>query len=80
LNKKYNIIFMDTIMPKMDGFRATEYIRKFESQNNFEPTFIVGVGKTLDGCEEEKGRMAGMNEFLSRPIDIEKFREIIANK
>jgi len=33
---KYNLIFMDCNMPQMDGYQATEMIRKFIFDNNFE--------------------------------------------
>ncbi len=62
----YDMVFMDCNMPVMDGFEATQKIR-----NDLEMTEILIVALTanaLDG-DKEKCLEAGMNDFVSKPID-----------
>jgi CheY-like chemotaxis protein len=82
---KYDIVFMDHMMPEMDGVEATAAIRAWEAltMNNEK-----GVGRTavpiialtanaVSGMKEmfiEKG----FNDFLAKPIDISKLDEILA--
>ncbi|MDH5559371.1 MAG: response regulator [Deltaproteobacteria bacterium] len=59
----YDVIFMDVMMPVMDGIKATEEIRKF---NKTVP--IVAVTGNVFAEDIEKTKKAGMNDFLSKPI------------
>lgn len=39
----YNVIFMDLIMPILDGYATTQSIRKWEATETNLPTFICGI-------------------------------------
>ncbi len=64
---KYELIFMDLQMPIMDGYRATELIREIDKD-------IPIVALTANAMKEDVQRtsVAGMNEHLNKPIDVEK--------
>ncbi len=65
---RYDGILMDCEMPELDGYRATEFIRKWEEENNIIPITIIAV--TAHALEEfeVKSIKAGMNAFVTKPI------------
>ena len=68
--KPYDVIFMDVQMPVMDGLSATEEIRKHD-QN----VHIIGLSANAFKEDIEVGRKAGMNQYLSKPVTIEKIQK-----
>ncbi len=72
------IILMDCQMPVMDGFEATKAIRHWESAYRQGRTPIVAL--TADAFPEDRARCmdAGMDDFLSKPIDFKKLAAMIA--
>ncbi len=64
----YSLILMDLQMPIMNGFEATERIRK---TNQTIP--ILGLSANIDKEDIAKAKVLGMNNYLSKPIDSEKF-------
>ena len=74
--EKYDIVFMDVQMPKMDGHEATRQIRTFEDKLNVKNTdvrmHIPIVAMTANVFKEdiEKCLAAGMNDHLGKPLDI----------
>lgn len=72
-NKDYNLVLMDIQMPEMDGYMATHKIRQ-ELQN--EVPIIAMTAHALAG-EKEKCISYGMNEYISKPINIEKLYSLL---
>lgn len=72
----YNLILMDIQMPNMDGYQATEAIRKLE---NARLANIPIVAFTANAMEKDKKQAyaAGMNGHLAKPIDVEKMLETL---
>jgi signal transduction histidine kinase len=70
----YDVIFMDMQMPKMDGITATRQIRQDGSQQ----PWIVAL--TANALPEDRQLCfdAGMNEFITKPIQIEDIANIFA--
>lgn len=74
--RKYNLILMDLMMPLMDGLEATREIRNIESVNGGH-TPIVGLTANTYDADREKCLASGMDEFMTKPFDIEVFQCII---
>lgn len=66
----YQLILMDIQMPKLNGREATKIIRETENKNQNIPI----VAMTAHALEEERQKCleVGMNDFLTKPLEIEK--------
>ena len=68
------IILMDVSMPVMNGYQATEEIRRLETKHGRAHTPIVAVtAHTLSG-DEDRCIEAGMDDYLSKPVSIAGLR------
>jgi signal transduction histidine kinase/CheY-like chemotaxis protein/PAS domain-containing protein len=74
---KYDMIFMDVQMPKMDGYEATKQIRKFENENMeslpIEVKRVPIIAMTANVFREdiEKCLAAGMDNHIGKPLALE---------
>jgi len=78
--KKYDLIFMDCLMPKMDGFKATTMLRKLEEENSGGEqahTPIVALTANALHADREKCLAAGMDDYLSKPFSTEQLQAIL---
>ncbi len=69
----YDLVFMDCLMPEMDGFEATREIRHDEKDEKH--TTIVAMTANAMQSYEELCYDAGMDDYLSKPVtrkDLEK--------
>mmetsp|Transcript_13574 Transcript_13574/g.13607 ORF Transcript_13574/g.13607 Transcript_13574/m.13607 type:complete len:90 (+) Transcript_13574:230-499(+) len=71
----YKAIFMDLMMPKMDGYKSTQKIRNIEKENGLNKTLICGMSGDNDA--REKCLRAGMDEFLIKPPQIIELKNIL---
>lgn len=81
--KKYDIVFMDHIMPEMDGIEAVKAIRELEGDYYKE---IPVIALTANAAEEQQKEyiQAGMDGYICKPVSIEeisgKIRKLIPDK
>ncbi|MDQ7821182.1 MAG: response regulator [Candidatus Eremiobacteraeota bacterium] len=69
----YDLILMDVQMPVMSGIEATEMIRR-ELHSDI-PIIALTASAMIE--DEKRCIEAGMNDFLSKPVDIEKLRAMM---
>jgi CheY-like chemotaxis protein len=72
----YDIIFMDHMMPEMDGIEATKAIRALEGEYYRQVPIIALTANALIGMKE-MFLSNGFNDYLSKPIELSKLDEIL---
>ncbi len=73
--QSYDLIFMDCQMPLMNGFDATRAIRSGEIANSEVP--IIALTANMEESVRESCFEAGMNDYLSKPVQCQELREAI---
>lgn len=69
----YPLVFMDVMMPEMDGITATKHIRAKEGK---QPVVIALTANALAG-DREKMLAEGMDDFISKPYKIDDIKKAI---
>ena len=73
---KYNAIFMDHMMPEMDGVEATALIREIGTDYARSVPVIACTANAITGSEQMY-MGEGFQAFLSKPIEVSRLDEII---
>ncbi len=73
----WTAIFMDCHMPEMNGYDATAEIRKIEKSTNAHVPIVAMTANAMVG-DKEKCLHAGMDEYISKPINIEELKEVLS--
>jgi two-component system, cell cycle response regulator len=71
--KQYDIIFLDVMMPGIDGYETCTQIRKKPS---YKHTPIVMVSAKCSPLDEVKGIIAGCTTYLTKPVQNEAFQKL----
>ena len=75
---KYDLIFMDHMMPGMDGVETFQKIRNQKDGKNLNTPVIVLTANAIKGAKEEYDEM-GFDDFLAKPIQPDKLeRQILS--
>ena len=72
---KYDLIVMDLQMPELDGFEASQEIRKLEQEVNQGRVSILALSASVMGEVWNKCESAGMNGYLSKPFETEELQQ-----
>ncbi len=64
--EKPQLVFLDVMMPKMNGFEVCEKVKK---ELNMEKLHIVLLTAKGQDADREKGLNAGANEYMTKPFD-----------
>jgi CheY-like chemotaxis protein len=67
--QSYDLVFMDCMMPNMDGYQATKGLRSGEAgEINQQVTVIALTADAMSGARE-KCQAAGMDDYMTKPLD-----------
>jgi Signal transduction histidine kinase len=71
--QKFDLIFMDLIMPEMDGFESAQRILKIDKS-------VLIVAFTADNMPEtrRKAELSGIKDFISKPVRIDELKRLFA--
>lgn len=72
----FDLILMDVQMPVMNGYEAVKRIRRL-SRKDAESIWIVAMTANAFVEDIRASREAGMNEHLSKPIDVKRLKDIL---
>lgn len=73
---RYALVLMDCQMPEMDGFATTRAIRKMEATSGRHVPIIAMTANAMQG-DRENCIVAGMDDFLSKPVSTDRLQEIL---
>lgn len=73
-NEDFDLILMDCHMPRMNGYDATIAIRELEDADKANVPIVAMTANAMKEDEEECLAI-GMNAYISKPVDIEIFKE-----
>lgn len=76
--KEYDLIFMDHMMPDMDGVEATHVIRELEGEYYQKVPIIALTANAISGVKE-MFLAEGMDDFIAKPIDFKELSEKIVH-
>jgi len=78
----YDLVFMDVMMPEMGGLEATRLVRKRQQQtahfpNYRSPIIIVAMTASAMQGDREKCLVAGMDDYIAKPVRLEDVRAVV---
>lgn len=76
--RAYDVILMDIQMPKMDGWEATEVIRKLDREDADILIFAMSANAFLE--DRRHSIRVGMNGHINKPVDFDELRQMIGEQ
>ncbi len=76
LENEYDLIFMDHMMPGMDGIETFEHIKAQKTGKNKTTPVIMLTANALQGAREEY-KEKGFAEFVSKPVELSVLNEVL---
>jgi CheY-like chemotaxis protein len=74
--EEFDLVLMDVQMPEMDGFEATIAIRAHEQSTGRHLPIVAMTAHAMQG-DRERCLAAGMDGYISKPIDPKEFFEVV---
>ncbi|MBL8733473.1 MAG: response regulator [Planctomycetes bacterium] len=78
---KPDLVFLDVMMPKMNGFQVTEQVRADATLDGVKIVLLTAKGQE---CDREVGKTAGANDYMTKPFSptriLDRVREMLGPK
>ena len=74
---QFDVVFMDCVMPRMDGYEATRQLRAWETNHGRSRVPVVALTASAMEEDEERCREAGMDSFVAKPVNLEMLRAVL---
>ena len=74
--ESYDLIFLDNLMPGMDGLTVFHRIKEDKDSKNADSVFVMLTGTDGKG-EEERFLSEGFDGFLTKPLKIEELKKFL---
>ncbi|MCW7536579.1 ATP-binding protein [Aquabacterium sp. A7-Y] len=74
----FDVVLMDVQMPGMDGLTATRRLREFERDQGRPRTPVLAVTGNPEPEVRDRGRAAGMDDFLGKPFTLEQLEQMLS--
>ena len=74
----YALVLMDCQMPVLDGYQATEEIRRREAARSLPRTPIVALTANAMAQDRERAVAVGMDAYLAKPIELDDLSAVLA--
>jgi signal transduction histidine kinase/ActR/RegA family two-component response regulator len=75
----WDVVLMDCQMPIMDGFEAARRMRAAEASSKADRTPIIALTAGVLDEDRARCREAGMDEFVSKPVQLEVLSQVLAH-
>ena len=75
-NKRYDLIFMDHMMPELDGIETLHLLREESENPNVQTNVVVLTANAVTGSKEEYLK-EGFCDYLTKPIEIKKLEDVL---
>ena len=75
--RRYELVFVDVVMPEMDGYQLTREIKR---NKILRPTPVVILTSRSSPFDLARGALAGCNSYLVKPVSLQSLRETVARQ
>ena len=75
--QEFDVVLMDCEMPHMDGYTATQRLREWEQAHQRQPVYICGVSAHALPEFRQRALDAGMDDFVTKPLQIETLNQVL---
>ena len=76
VNHYYDLVFMDHMMPKLDGIETMRTIQREKDKYNIEIPIVAFTANAISGVKEQFLK-EGFKAYLSKPIELQKLEDIL---
>ena len=72
--KRFDSVFLDVVMPGIDGYEVCKQIKRNKSTKHIPVIMLTSLSSQFD---KVKGKLAGCDTYLTKPIEHEKFEDVV---